>query len=161
MTRATRLGILALFCAVTLAACGGERAANSTSASNQAVENINSAKTSVEDLGLLINVPYEAEDCLWKVNPANKKLTAVFHFDAQDTAKVIAEAEKVRPAEPVSIASQNWFPQDMIIVSEVSGDEQLKGKAYAADQFFQEPYTSGRLVRIEGTDYFVLELTAK
>jgi len=44
---------------------------------------------------------------------------------------------------------------------ELSGDDSLKGLAYSADSFFQEPYTSGRVIRIDGTDYFVLELSAK
>jgi hypothetical protein len=43
----------------------------------------------------------------------------------------------------------------------MSGDDSLNGVAYAADSFYQEPFTSGRIVRVDGTDYFVLELSAK
>jgi len=33
--------------------------------------------------------------------------------------------------------------------------------SYPANAFYLEPYTDGRITRIENTDYFVLELTAK
>ena len=37
----------------------------------------------------------------------------------------------------------------------------LAGQSYAANAFYQEPYTDGRITHIENTDYFVLELSEK
>ena len=165
MTLVKTVVILALFfCTALLPACrgSGNKSANSkASAANQANENANTTKTNVEELGVIVNVQYEAEDVVWKEDTAHKKVIAVLRFSPADSAKLVAEAEKVRPAELANISSETWFPAELIAQSEMSGDDDLKGQSYAANQFFQEPYTNGRIVRIENTDYFVLELSAK
>lgn len=110
---------------------------------------------------MLIRLPYESEDCLWKEDASHKKLTAVLRFDTQDTAKLLADVEKVKAGEAATLPVETWFPPDLLVASDVRGDDQLRGVAYAADPFFQDPYTTGRLVRVEDTDYFVLQLSAK
>jgi len=119
------------------------------------------AKTSAEELDLLITFPYEAEDCVWKATPDKKEITAVLHFDTVDTGKLAADVERIRPGQEVTIPAQAWYPSDLVVESDVHGADQLRGKAFAADPFFKEPFNSGRLIRIEGTDYWVLELHAK
>ncbi len=151
-----------------LTACvGGNKNANTNStsntsnASNSLAENANTAKTNVEELGLLINVPYVAEDIAWKEDAAHKKVMAVFRFLREDANKIVAEAEKYGAAENVSVAVETWFPDELIAQGEMSGDNALRGTAYPADGFYLEPYTTGKITRIEGGDYFVLELSAK
>lgn len=158
--------ILALFLsAATLTACvSGTRNENlppSTSVANTATANANSAKTNVEELGLLVNVPYLTEDIVWKEDAAKKKIIAVMRFSTADANKIVAEAEKNGAAQTVEIAVENWFPDELTAQGEMSGDNALKGLAYSANAFFLEPYTAGRITRIEGGDYFVLELSAK
>ncbi len=158
--------ILALFLsAVSFSACGGgsknDNASPAVNATNSVGENPNAAKTNVEELGLLINVPYQAEDIVWKETATHKKLIAVFRFSTADANKLVAEAEKSEPPENVSVAVETWFPDDLTAQSEISGDNALKGRAYTAKAFYQEPYTSGKITRIEDTNYFVLELSAK
>ena len=161
--RYTVILALLLCCAALSAACtgSGNRAANAADQANKTIKNSNSAGTSVEDLRLLINIPYEIEDLAWKEDAAHKKLTAVLRFSAEDSARFVAESEKIRPSEPVNISSETWFPAELTAPSELSGDDELKGRAYAADQFFQEPYTDGRIIRIQNADYFVLQLSTK
>jgi hypothetical protein len=43
----------------------------------------------------------------------------------------------------------------------VSGDDTLSGQAYAANAFFQDAYNDGRVIKVDDSDYFVLELNAK
>lgn len=151
--------------AASLSACGGGNKnvnANSpANTSNSAVENANTAKTNVEELGLLVNVPYETEDIAWKEDASRKKLIAVLRFSPDDSKKLVAEAAKSGVPENVSVAVETWFPGELTAQSDMSGDSALKGVAYPANIFFQEPYTAGRITRIEGGDYFVLELAAK
>lgn len=158
--------ILALFLsAASLSACGGgnksENAVPAANAANSAAENSNSARTNVEELGLLINVPYEAEDVVWKEAASHKKLTVVFRFSAADASKLVAEAERSGAPENVSIETETWFPDELTAQSDTSGDNTLKGRAYPANAFYQDPYTSGKITRIEDTNYFLLELTSK
>lgn len=166
MTFAKSTAILALFsCAAFSIACGGSanKTANSDASisTNQTNENANAVRSNVEELGLIVNVPYETEDVAWKEDASHKKIIGVLRFASADSSKLVAEAEKIRPPEAVNLPSQTWFPAELIAQSEMSGDDILNGRSYAANQFFQEPFTSGRIVRIENTDYFVLELTSK
>lgn len=160
--------ILALFEAVlAFSACSGDNgmanihseAQNSTSR----LENANSAKNNVEELSLLINLPYvpEDEDIVWKTDAVHKRLTAVWRFSQEDANSFITEASKIRTPQETTLSSEPWFPPELIAQSDMSGDDSLRGIAYAANSFFQEPYTSGQIVRVDATDFFVLELSAR
>jgi len=148
---------------VILTSCGGEANSNSNSqTTTNANANTSAAvKSNVEELGMLINVPYESEEAFWKEDTAHKKLVAVVRFTQPEANRLVSDAEKVRPAQQTSIPSESWFPPELIAQGDVSGDDTLSGKSYAANAFFQDPYNDGRITRIEGTDYFVLELSAK
>ncbi len=161
--RATAILIM-ITCLAFLGGCvGSDRMqSNSTSAPTlPTTENANTAKTNVEELGVLVNVPYEAEDIAWKDDAANKRLIAVLRFSAEDSAKLVEEAEKVRPPQHVNLPTEAWFPAELIAQSDLSGDDTLKGNSYAATNFLLEPYINGSITRIENTDYFVLEVSAK
>jgi hypothetical protein len=155
-----------LSCFATLAACSGS-AGNSSNGqpAGPGLSNTNSnndpAKTNVEVLSLQISVPYESEDVVWKEDPSHRKLMAVFLFAPEQAARVIADAEKVKPPEGVTLGSESWFPPELIAQSEMTGDDTLKARAYAANAFFGGPFNDGRIARIQGTDYFVLELFSK
>jgi hypothetical protein len=156
---------LALFLfLVILTACGGnETNSNSqnSAGSNTKADNSSIAKTNVEELGMLVNVPYESEDVVWMDFPKQKKIVAVLRFSQAEANRLAADAEKIRPAQQTTIRSESWFPPELIAQGNVSGDDTLKGRSYAADAFFQDPYNDGRITRIEDTDYFILELSAK
>ena len=161
MTLALRLLILTLFGALIIAGCSRGGEANNNFAASGPTPDPNAPRTGGEELGLLITVPFEAEDCIWKQDASTKRITAVLRFDAEDTGKLAAQVEKIRPPQDASIPMQTWFPGDMIVDSDLRGDDQLRGKAYAADPFFQDPYVSGRLLRVGGTDYWILEIEPK
>ncbi|HEX8638579.1 MAG TPA: hypothetical protein VF692_10990, partial [Pyrinomonadaceae bacterium] len=93
--------------------------------------------------------------------PTGKKMTAVLKFTAEDAARIVAQAETYRPATPAQIETESWFPAELIAQSELSGDETLKGNAYAANDFLQPPYSDGKLTRLENSSYFILELFAR
>ncbi len=151
--------------AVLLWACtnenGNVNAPSGANAAGDTAANANSAKTNVEELGLLANVPYETEDIVWKEDKVNAKLTAVLRFSPEDADKIVAESEKNGAPQRVNIAMESWFPAELTAQSELSGDQSLKGLAYPANIFYLAPYSSGRVARIEGSDYFILDLSAK
>jgi len=158
--------ILALFLSVcVLGGCGAGNTntnINATSASpNPAVDNSNSAKTNIEELSMVINVPFEPDDIVWKVNSDEKKLTAVLRFTSEDADRIATDAATRQAPENATLSSESWFPAELIAQSEMTGDDSLNGVAYAADAFLQIPYTSGQIVRIDGTDYFVVELNSQ
>ena len=144
--------------------CGG--AANSTSSnvssvSKAANQNSNAARTNVEELSLQIRIPYEVEDVVWKEDAAKRSLLAVLRFAPADAEKIVAEASQFGASQPAVVSPEIWFPDELIAQSEMSGDNALKGQAYPVNGFLQESYTSGKLIRIDGTDFFVLEAHTK
>lgn len=147
-----------------MAGCNGSFSSetNSTNvATNSNAARSNSARTNLEELGVIVNIPYTAEDVVWKEVAGNKKLIAVLRFSPADSAKLVSDISTIRPATPTTISSETWFPPELIAQGEMSGEDSLKGMSYAANSFLQPPYTDGSITRVDGTDYFVLDVTAK
>ena len=168
--------IIALLFAAVFAACGSSQNSNANQANQTGSANSNKTsqvKNDVDELEMLIKIPYHPQDADWFEEPLGKgetgrvpgptdrKLTAVLHFSREDADKIAAQAEKYKPPTPENINTEPWFPAELIAQSQTSGDETLKGTAYAADDFYNPPYAAGKITRIEGTDYFMLELFTK
>jgi hypothetical protein len=156
--------ILSLILTVAMLAVGcgsGPANSNSSANANAASANSNTTKTNVEELGMLVNVPYESDECSFREFPSQKKIVAVLRFSQNEANRLIADAEKIRPPERVSIDPESWFPPELVAQGDSSAEDQLKGNAYAANAFFQDPYTNGRIIKIDDSDYFILELNAK
>ena len=140
--------------------CGGGENVNANANANAAGAAGNaSAKTNVEELALLIRVPYEVEDIVW--NADGERVLAVLRFSPEITKNVISAAQAYGEPQRVSVAFETWFPDELTAQSDMSGDSTLKGTAYGANDFYNEPFTRGRLVKIDDVDHFVLELTSK
>lgn len=143
-------------------ACGGPATnSNGTPPANRAsrADEANSTKTNVEELGMLVKIPYETEDIVWKSYPTAKRIIAVLRFSPANADKIVSEAGGT--PEGRSLQVETWFPDELIAQGEMSGDDALKGIAYPATAFYQDPYLTGKITRVEGSDYFVLDLTAK
>ncbi len=81
-------------------------------------------------------------------------------YSAEDAQTVVEQSDKSKPAFASDIDAESWFPPELVAKSQESGDENLKGTSYPANNFLQEPYKNGKLTRINDTDFFVLELTS-
>ena len=156
-----RICILALFAGLSLMPGCGAKPANTVATANTTDTDPNAPKASAEELDQLVTLPYEAEDCVWKITPDKKEITAVLHFDKVDTGKLAADVERLQAGTDVTIPTQTWYPSDLVVDSDLHGDDQLRGKAFSAAPFYKEPYNNGRVVRVQGTDYWVLQLSAK
>ncbi|MEJ7624623.1 MAG: hypothetical protein WKF34_11585 [Pyrinomonadaceae bacterium] len=160
-SRGLTLACVLFFGVAVWSACvGGGPPANGANVGGER-PGVNAAKTNAEELALFVRLPYETEDIVWKEFPTNKKLLAALRFSNADADKIGKECSTFGPAESVSLPVETWFPEELVAQGEMSGDSALRGLACPANSFFQEPYLSGRIARIESTDYFVLEVSAK
>lgn len=143
---------------------------NQTTDANR--ENENSAKDDLDELGKIIKLPLLPEEVnYWEEYlakpdagnqnsaPNEKHFVAVLKFSPENAAQLVSQIEKIKPPIDSEIDAERRFPAELVAQSQLSGDETLKGKSYAADDFLQPPYKSGKITRIENTDYFVLELS--
>ena len=167
--------LIALLIASLYLACSSANNNANSNQSNQSLNsnNSNSLKDDVDELELTIRIPFHPEEAVWREEPpgkagservpgaTDKKLVAVLRFLKDDADKIVAQAEKYKPGADEKINTETWFPSELIAQSQTSGDETLKGKSYPANDFYNAPFTDGKITRIEGTDYFILELFAK
>ena len=147
----------------------GSQNANQNAAGNQTANASNlppGVRDDVAELNAAVNFPIPPEEAVWRednVSGKGKKLLAVLKYDGEDLSKVVAAAEKHNPAAaaaPVEIGAEEWFPDELTAPLQLTGTDKLKGSAYAANDFFNQPYANGRLIRINETNYFVLELSS-
>lgn len=130
-----------------------------------AVNNANSASrtvtsTNVEELGLYVNIPYDVEDIAFRGPGAGKHILAVLKFSHSDAEKAAAEASRIKPPAEASASVEDWYPEELTAMADLSGDDTIKVTVYSPAQFANEPYTNGRLMRVGGTDYFILDIKA-
>ncbi len=150
-----------------LNACTGNKTANTNSfAPNADSKTEVVAKDDIEELGKIIKLAFVPEEATYSEinlndgNPApnKKKLIAVLKFSTENANQIVAQAEKYNPPAPADLDAENWFPPELVAKSQETGDDFLKGAAYAANDFLQSPYSNGRMTRINDTNYFALEL---
>lgn len=164
-----------LICAFLLSiflfsACGKDETVNNANLpANQTTNYTNDNKIppqdDVEELERIIKLPFHPEEATWRETVLDtpkdgKKLTVVVQFLPEDANKIVEQAEKYKAAIALDVDAEDWFPAELIAQSQISGDINLKGKSYAANDFFESPYINGKITRIDNTDYFVLELTS-
>lgn len=153
--------ILSLFLVIqAFSACSGDGAvsnANSNaSAANTAANNSRSVNDNAEELGMLVVLPAQPEEVAWR-EEGGGKLIAVMRFGPADANRIGDEASKIRAAVTGSIDAEDWFPKELVAQSELAEDSKLKGQEFAGDMMLQPPYIRGRLLRIETTDFYILE----
>ena len=147
-----------------LSACVGKESANQNAnlaENNKKNANLNPPKDDIEEFAKIVNLSLTPEEVTWRETDAqnSKKLIAVLKFSAQDTQTIVSQAEKHKPAVPAELDAETWFPPELIAKSQESGDETLKGSEFAANDFFLNDYKNGRVVRINDSNFFVLELS--
>lgn len=117
-------------------------------------------KDNIEELGMLVRLPFEPEEVAWKENPEQKKLTAVMRFSPGNAAKMAAEISKSGPPTPEKVSVESWFPNELLAQGELTGESVVKGHSYTAEPYLNPPYTKGRITQIESTDYFILQISS-
>lgn len=116
-------------------------------------------KDNVEEFAELVRLPFQAEEVAWK-ETAGKGITAVVRFSPENAAKMAAEVAKNGQPTSEALTVETWYPAELIAQSEVTGESTVKGQSYSAGPFLNPPYTTGKITRIENTDYFILQISS-
>lgn len=150
--------LLALF---VFTSCNEEIESNSnynTNSNNQIQKQIGEASDDSDDLSQFIKLSFVPEDVIWKQFETNngKKIIAVIRFTPEESALIIAQSQA---GEKTEISAERWFPQELIAQSDISGDQVLHGTIYLTNSFYKDPFNKGRVVKLDNSAYFILELT--
>ena len=166
--------ILLILIAAFLTGCTNSQPSNvNSSNSNSNGNSANTAeqtKDNVEELESVINLPVIPEEATWRDetldaeaaaqiarSAGTRKLTAVLRYAPENSGKVAEMLQATKTGEPASLNTESWFPAELVAQSQTSGNETVKGLSYPAGEFLRQPFTDGRITRVEGTDYFILE----
>ena len=169
--------LIALAASALLAACTGavSENANTNAAVNRNAEantNANLAKSNVDEFEMTVKLPAHPQDVVWREEelgksdgrvpgPTDRKLTAVILFAKEDADKIVEQAAAYRPGAPVTLNAENWYPDELAAISQLSADKSFKGTTYAANDFLQPPFSEGKITRVEDSNFFILELMSK
>lgn len=140
---------------------GNSDGGNNSNTSANSVANTNKANTNAEELGMLINFAWETEDLAWKKDEAKKTLTAAFRLSPEDAKKLSEQLYAKGPGAPKEVTVEDWFPSELVAQGESAGGSSVPGTAFQAGDIYQAPYTQGTISRVDGTEYFVIELNAQ
>ena len=163
MTR-LKFGIIVTFILsiALLATCTTSDPTNSNTganAANQAAANSEKkGNDSAEELGSLVLLPFEPEEVVWRTIEADgkKRLVAVVLLTEADHRTF--SAKHGAPGNDVQVNVEPWFPVELVTMGETSGEMIIGGKASPAAEFYQAPYTAGKVVFIPDTNYLILDL---
>jgi hypothetical protein len=127
---------------------------------------VSEANDDIDEFEKLLRLPYYPEDVTWQETTIEnspdgngKKIRAILLFKKEDFEKIMALPDKKTPIGSVELEAEKWFPDELVARSDFSGDRVLKGTIYPADSFLAQPYTKGRLLQLDGTDFFILEVS--
>ena len=152
------LGLL-LFCSCASAPAtnGNEQNTNAASLANsQAGPNDN-----VEELRSSIHVPIEPDEAVWRIvsdKNGRKRLIAVLRLKPEDFKALSARASAPGPGKQVEAPVEQWFPAELIAMSETTGEMAVPATSYPAHEFYQAPFNAGTISMINDTDYVIVEL---
>jgi hypothetical protein len=156
-----------LAASVSISCVGTSENANATNSVGEAnaASNANKANDNADELAMIIRLPAEPEDAVWRDEPAGagsglaaRKLTAVLLFSPANADKIVSAASAHGAKQDTKIEVASWYPTELISQSELAVEPDLPGEAFSGADFVQEPFTIGKLTRVSGTDYFILEL---
>lgn len=117
-------------------------------------------KDNVEELAMMVKLPFEPEEVAWEEKTADGSLTAVIRFSPENAEKMSAEVAKNGAPTPERLTVEAWYPAELIAQSEMSGESTVEGTSYPAGPFLNPPYTKGKITRIDNTDYFILQISS-
>jgi hypothetical protein len=154
--------ILLLLTLLSFTACNEEiendNGTNKETSNVQPQKQIGETSDDSDDLAEFIKLPFIPEDVTWQQIEVQggKKIFAVIRFESKDTPLVLAQSQAGEKAE---LAAERWFPQELTAQSDISGDQVLHGTTYATNAFYKDPFNKGRVIKLDGSDYFIVELT--
>lgn len=132
-------------------------------ASNSPASNTNNstpiAKDNIHEFADLVQLPFEPEEVAWNEQPG-KGLTAVVRFSAEDAERMTADLARSGQPAAETVTVESWFPAELLAQSDLTGESAVKGQSFSAASFLKPPYTSGKIIRVEGTDYFILQISS-
>lgn len=173
MPQVPRIGaVLGLIALCLLQAC---RSTTQIDAGNMDASRLGSSAERVRDgLGELqaaVNLTVEPDELLWTEEvldgraasdtgraPGAKRLVAVLRFDSPRAAEFQGVFSALGAGMKVDVEVEEWFPTEMKAQGQTGGGGSLKGVSVPANSLLRPPYQYGRLIKVDESPFYILEL---
>jgi hypothetical protein len=120
----------------------------------------------IDEFEKIARLPFYPEDVVWQEttieNSADgngKKIRAVLLFKQADYDAMMAQPDKLNPIGNLELEAEKWFPEELVARSDFSGDRVLKGILYPAESFLAAPFKKAVFMKIDGTEFFILDVS--
>jgi hypothetical protein len=133
-----------------LLACGQDAVSNNPEAVNGSVV----IRDDQEGLLSYLSFGEGVEDVLWLLEDGGQ-LKAVIRCVPARCEVITTALQSDGEGETVTVESEEWFPVELKAQATTNTEGNLRGVSYSADSFLTEESLSGRLIRIENSDYFI------
>jgi hypothetical protein len=137
-----------------------------TNTISQPIITVSETKDDIDEFEKIARLPFYPEDVVWQEttvenspNGNGKKIRAILLFKQEDYDKLMAQPDKQKPAGNLELEAEKWFPDELVARSDFSGDRVLKGILYPAESFLAEPFKKGVFMKIDGTEFFILDIS--
>jgi hypothetical protein len=158
---------LAIIFALSLSfGCDGLQPGEKTQKATMPKITVSEPKDDIDEFEKMVRLPYYPEDVTWQETTVESspegngtKIRAILLFKQEEFEKLMALPDKQTSSGTIELEAENWFPDELVARSDFSGDRVLKGIIYPADSYLAAPYIKGRLLLLEGTDFFILEVS--
>jgi hypothetical protein len=125
---------------------------------------VSTGKTVVRDdqEGLMsyLSLGEGVEDVMWLLEDG-QELKAVIRFVPDRCEEVAKDLESIGGSEAVTVESDEWFPAELKAQATTNTEGNLKGVSYRADRLLLGEAVSGRMIRIENSDYFIATISLR
>lgn len=144
---------------------------NGTTNMQNSPENKNDIETDIDELAKNINLPVRPSEAIWKKTkkdneqgripgPNDYYLIAVLKYSDSEIEDLKEKTGQNKEEFTRGIDElQDWFPEEVKkLAKDIDGENLLPIEKYDAGAFVKSPYSKGTLSRVEGSNYFVLNL---
>lgn len=128
-------------------------------------------RDSVEELQGLIRLESEPEEVVFSVQKldaeaakkiarpvGSSRLIAVLRYEEGSDAALSEALKREGEGQPISMDIETWFPAEIVAQGQTSSDSTVRGRAFSAKALLAAPYSDGRVVAIEGSRFYVIEM---
>lgn len=131
-------------------------------------ENKDVISKDIDELAENINLPVRPAEAVWQKKtlgnpesrvpgPTDYLLVAVLKYDDADIEKVTGQSTEKAVKGVGEI--QDWFPEDLKSrAQDFDNEKLLSGEKCDAKSFARAPFLNGTLLRVNGSNYFILTL---
>lgn len=134
---------------------------NANSSRGNSIDLNENPNDDIEELKKFVRVPFDAEEVVWRFVQSltqGRRLVAVFRLGSENIKTFAGRQSAESLGNPVLASVEQWYPAELIAMSETTSENAVAGVAYSASEFVQSPFNRGTVTIISDSGFVILEV---